>query len=117
MYLTERDFQEFQEGEGFGDWCGNLLLKVFPDAFDTADIVDMTFAIEMAKRFGMLKITIDDQSASCQELKDTFIIQKVLQPRTTSVMNYLKQYSTPSDAIRNLINDTRDTDTLFPATN
>ena len=43
MTLTQRDYQCFEEGTGFGDWCGNLLLKVFPDSFNTEDIVDVSF--------------------------------------------------------------------------
>ena len=116
MTLTQRDYQSFEEGTGFGDWCGNLLLKVFPDSFNTEDIVDVSFAMEMSIRFEQLKVEIDDYNNSSTELKDAFILQKVLQPRTTSVLNYLQQFSSPIEAIKSLTEDTRDTDTIFPAT-
>lgn len=114
MYLCERDYQAFV---GFGDWCGNLLLKAFPDFYSTADSVDIEFAVEMARRFGELRVPIDEYSAGTEDTKNAFIIQKVIQPRTTSIMNYLKQYDSPVEAVRSLKEDLRDTDAIFPATN
>lgn len=73
--------------------------------------------MEMAKRFGELRVPIDEYSAGTEDTKNAFIIQKVIQPRTTSIMNYLKQYDSPAEAVRNLKEDLRDTDAIFPATN
>ena len=110
MYLSQKDFQEL---EGFGDWCGIMLLKAFPDAFNTADIVDISFAMEMSIRFEQLKLKIDTRIAENPEWKRTHIIQKVLQPYENSVLSYLRQFNSPAEAVRNLTNDTRNADDIF----
>ena len=109
MYLSQKDFQEL---EGFGDWCGFMLLKAFPDAL-TADIVDISFAMEMSIRFEQLKLKIDTRTAENPDWKSTYIIQKVLQPYANSVISYLRQFSSPAEAVRNLTNDTRNADDIF----